>query len=134
MSISDWSSDVCSSDLSHGPSGARRVWRFAGCEFDEARWRLSVAGAAVELETKPLELLLEFLRHAGEVLTKDELMDAVWPANNVVEGSLPTAISKLRQALNAAGQTLIPTVPRLGSRLAAPVRATPAPTAPQPRT
>jgi DNA-binding winged helix-turn-helix (wHTH) protein/serine/threonine protein kinase len=110
------------------PSGARQVWRFAGCEFDEARWRLTVGGATVELETKPLELLLEFLRHAGEVLTKDELMDAVWPATNVVEGSLPTAISKLRKALNDEDQTLIATVPRIGYRLTAAVDAAPAPT------
>ena len=99
----------------------RRVWRFAGCELDESRWRLSVHGEPVELEIKPLEVLLELLRHPGEVLTKDELLDAVWPATIVVEGSLTTAISKLRKALRDDDQALLVTVPRIGYRLAAQV-------------
>jgi DNA-binding winged helix-turn-helix (wHTH) protein/serine/threonine protein kinase len=118
--------------LSSGRATDRRVWRFAGREFDEGRWRLTVDGQAVELEIKPLELLLELLRHAGEVLTKDELMEAVWPATIVVEGSLTTAISKLRKALNDDGG-LIATVPRIGYRLAAPVEVAPAAAEP-PRT
>ncbi|HZZ69149.1 MAG TPA: winged helix-turn-helix domain-containing protein [Phenylobacterium sp.] len=105
----------------HSMSGGRRVWRFANCVFDEARWRLSVDGAPVELEIKPLELLLELLRHPGEVLTKDELMEAVWPATTVVEGSLTTAISKLRKALDDEDQAVIATVPRIGYRLGCPV-------------
>lgn len=115
--------------LSSGRAADRRVWRFAGREFDEGRWRLTVEGQAVELEIKPLELLLELLRHAGEVLTKDELMEAVWPATIVVEGSLTTAISKLRKALKDEGD-LIATVPRIGYRFAAPVEVAPA--APEP--
>ena len=102
-------------------SSGRRVWRFANCAFDEASWRLSVDGQPVDLEIKPLELLLELLRHPGEVLTKDELMEAVWPATTVVEGSLTTAISKLRKALDDDGQALIATVPRVGYRLTCPV-------------
>lgn len=107
--------------LRSGRSGGRRIWRFAGCEFDESQWRLTVDGQPVDLEIKPLELLLEFLRRAGEALTKDELMDAVWPATTVVEGSLTTAISKLRKALRDDDQTLIATVPKVGYRLTAPV-------------
>jgi DNA-binding winged helix-turn-helix (wHTH) protein len=99
----------------------RRVWRFAGCELDEGHWRLSVRGQPVQLEIKPLELLLEFLRRPEEVLTKDELLDAVWPGTLVVEGSLTTAISKLRRALDDADQSLLVTVPRIGYRLAAKV-------------
>ncbi|MDB5499322.1 MAG: hypothetical protein JWP28_3353 [Phenylobacterium sp.] len=99
----------------------RRLWRFADCELDESRWRLTVRGALVELEIKPLELLLELLRRPGEVLTKDELLEAVWPATTVVEGSLTTAISKLRKALRDEDQSLLVTVPRIGYRLAATV-------------
>ncbi|HET9159549.1 MAG TPA: winged helix-turn-helix domain-containing protein, partial [Caulobacteraceae bacterium] len=108
---------------SEGREIGRRVWRFAGCELDESRWRLSVHGKPVELEIKPLELLMELLRRPGEVLTKSELMEAVWPAIIVVEGSLTTAISKLRKALGDDDQSLIVTVPRIGYRLAAPVEA-----------
>ncbi|MFL5297898.1 MAG: protein kinase domain-containing protein [Phenylobacterium sp.] len=97
----------------------RRVWRFAGCELDESRWRLTVRGSPVDLEVKPLELLLEFLRRPGEVLTKDELLEAIWPATIVVEGSLTTAVSKLRKALG--DEQILETVPRVGYRLAASV-------------
>lgn len=77
----------------------RRLWKFSGAEFDEASWALKIDGEAVALEGKPLEVLHELLLRAGEVVTKDEILDAVWPGLTVVEGSLPTAISKLRKAL-----------------------------------
>jgi len=105
-------------------SDERRLWRFAGCSFDEARWELKVGGEAAPLEGKPLEILLELLRHAGEVVTKDELLDAVWPGVTVVEGSLATAVSKLRKALGGGEQDIVVTVPRIGYRLIAPVELT----------
>jgi len=105
-------------------SGERRLWRFAGCSFDEARRELKVGGEVAALEGKPLEIMLELLRHAGEVVTKDELLDAVWPGVNVVEGSLATAVSKLRKALGGGEQDIIVTVPRIGYRLVAAVELT----------
>lgn len=105
----------------HSSRRRRRIWRFAGAEFDEASWTLRVAGAPVALEGKPLELLHELLLRAGEVVTKDEILDAVWPGVTVVEGSLATAISKLRKALGETGNGIIATVPRVGYRLTAPV-------------
>lgn len=95
----------------------RRLWKFAGAEFDEASWALRVDGQVVPLEGKPLEVLHELLLRAGEVVTKDEILDAVWPGLNVVEGSLPTAISKLRKALGERQENIIETVPRVGYRL-----------------
>lgn len=108
----------------------RRIWRFGSCVFDERNWRLTVAGDPVDLEIKPLQLLLELLRRPGEVLTKEELLEAVWPATNVVEGSLTTAISKLRKALGEENQGLIETAPRLGYRFGGLVEAQVLPTTP----
>jgi len=62
-------------------------------------------------------VLHELLLRAGEVVTKDEILDAVWPGVSVVEGSLPTAISKLRKALGERQDNIIETVPRVGYRL-----------------
>lgn len=42
-----------------------RLWHFASCEFDELRLELRVHGRPVELELKPLEVLVQLLRHAG---------------------------------------------------------------------
>ncbi|MBB6427166.1 protein kinase domain-containing protein [Sphingopyxis sp. JAI128] len=100
----------------------RRLWTFAGAEFDEASWALRVDGHVVALEGKPLEVLHELLLRAGEVVTKDEILDAVWPGLNVVEGSLPTAISKLRKVLGGRQENIIETVPRVGYRLTCTVK------------
>ncbi|MGA7930787.1 MAG: winged helix-turn-helix domain-containing protein [Candidatus Sulfotelmatobacter sp.] len=101
--------------------GSGRLWSFAGREFDESRLELRLNGKPVELELKPLEILVQLLLHAGEVLTKDQLLDAVWPGLTVVEGSLSTAIYKLRKALGDEESTIVLTVPRVGYRLGTPV-------------
>jgi serine/threonine protein kinase/DNA-binding winged helix-turn-helix (wHTH) protein len=98
-----------------------RLWRFADYEFDELGRELRVKGMRVELESKPLDLLLQLLLHAGEVVTKDELLESVWPDVMVVDGSLATAVSKLRKAMGDEEHPAIVTVPRVGYRLAVPV-------------
>jgi DNA-binding winged helix-turn-helix (wHTH) protein len=98
-----------------------RIWRFADCEFDELARVLRVRGQTVELELKPLELLLHLLLHAGEVVTKEELLEAVWPDVLVVDSSLATAVSKLRKAVGDEDRPIVSTVPRVGYRLAVPV-------------
>ncbi len=102
-----------------GASG--RLWRFADYEFDELARELRVKGRSVELETKPLDVLLQLLLHAGEVVTKEELLESVWPNVMVVDGSLATAVSKLRKAMGDEEHPAIVTVPRVGYRLAVPV-------------
>src|SRR4051812_796172 len=94
----------------------RMVWQFADCEFDDLRFQLVVHGQPVELERKPLELLRYLLSHSGEVVKKEELLEAVWPGVTVVDASLATAVSKLRKVLGE--QEIIQTVPRVGYRIA----------------
>lgn len=105
-----------------GSSRRRRRWLFGPAVFDEGGWSLSVGGVAVALEAKPAEVLLELLLHAGETVSKDELLDAVWRDVTVVEASLSVAVSKLRKALGDEAGDMIETVPRIGYRLAVPVR------------
>ncbi|HEY0686639.1 MAG TPA: tetratricopeptide repeat protein [Steroidobacter sp.] len=97
------------------------IWRFADAELDEACWRLTVHGQPVELEPRPLQVLRELLRCAGEVVRKDELVEAVYGHQHVTDGALNQAISKLRSALGDRDQSIVATVHRLGYRLAAPV-------------
>ena len=101
------------------------IWRFAECEFDERRRELRVRGAEVEVEVKPLAVLHQLLLHAGEVVTKAELVESVWPDVAVADNSLATAISKIRKLLSDDGR-VIRTVPRVGYKLAVPVHFTPA--------
>src|SRR5580704_11782665 len=114
---------MSSNDLGRGARDIpARLWKFADCELDEFRRELRVRGTAVELESKPLEVLIQLLHHAGEVVTKDELLESVWPGTAVVDGSLATAVSKLRRAIADEDQLTILTVPRVGYRLAVPVQ------------
>jgi DNA-binding winged helix-turn-helix (wHTH) protein/TolB-like protein len=106
----------------------RDLWRFGGCEFDDLRFQLFVNGHPVELERKPLELLRYLLTRSGEVVRKEELLQAVWPGLTVVDASLATAVSKLRKVLGE--QDVIQTVPRVGYRMAIPVTRVPRPETP----
>lgn len=100
-----------------------RRWLFAGCVFDEMNWTLVVDGRRVPIETKPLELLRELLLSAGNVVSKDELLDTIWKELTVVEASLPTAVHKLRAALgdDRRERKIIETVSGIGYRISIPV-------------
>lgn len=93
-------------------------YRFGTAEFDEARFELRVAGLPVDVERRALEVLAYLLRHAGEVVTKDELLREVWAGRITVDKVLPNAINKLRRALGEANAERIQTQARIGYRLA----------------
>ena len=76
------------------------------------------AGAIIELEPRPLEVLAELLRHPGELVTKTELMDVVWAGRVVTESALARSVSKLRSALDEPTQRLIVNVHGYGYRYA----------------
>ena len=97
-------------------------WHFGTVAFDEATLQVSLAGAPVEVERKPLEVLRHLLAHAGEVVTKDELIEAVWPGRILSDTVLAKAISRLREVLGEAGSEAIKTVHGYGYRLVAEVR------------
>jgi DNA-binding winged helix-turn-helix (wHTH) protein len=94
-----------------------RIWRFSNCEFDDLRMELHAGTAEVKLEPKPLEVLHVLLSRAGEVITKQELLDAVWPDESVVEGVLTTNINKLREAIGDHGKKTIVTIRGIGYKL-----------------
>ena len=93
------------------------LYRFGTAEFDESRFELRVAGLPVEVEPRALTLLAYLLEHAGEVVTKEELLAKVWSGRITVEKVLPNAINKLRRALGEANADCITTLSRVGYRL-----------------
>jgi eukaryotic-like serine/threonine-protein kinase len=93
------------------------AYRFGTAEFNEARFELKVAGLAVEVERRALEVLAYLLRHAGEVVTKEELFREVWSGRITVEKVLPNAVNKLRRALGEQNGELITTQARIGYRI-----------------
>lgn len=79
-------------------------------------------GKPVALTGKAFDLLATLVRHAGHLLTKDELLEAVWPGVVVEEVSLSVNVSALRKVLGAAPEgEWIQTVPRQGYRFNAAV-------------
>lgn len=101
---------------------AGRRWSFGPAVLDERSLELLVGGELVPLERKPLEVLLYLLHHSGEVVTKDDLAESLWPGRILTETVLTRCISVLRQALRDDAKTLIRTVHGYGYRLVADVR------------
>ncbi len=97
------------------------VFRFEGFTLDAGRRELRRGAARVDLRPKCLDLLTCLLRRAGQVVTKNELMEQVWLGVVVTDESLTRCISDIRQALGDAEQTIIKTVPRRGYVLVSPV-------------
>ncbi|WP_273457274.1 protein kinase domain-containing protein [Nevskia ramosa] len=102
------------------PDAAGR-WRFGAAAFDERTLQLSVRGVEIAVPRKSLLVLHVLLRHAGEVVTKDELIETCWPGRILSDTVLTTTVSRLREALSDDDQALIQTVKGYGYRLQAPV-------------
>lgn len=96
-------------------------YRFGTAEFDEARFELRVDGQVADIQHRPLQLLAALLRCAGEVVTREELREAVWDGRDTVENVIDTAVSKVRRALGEGNAERLQTEPRIGFRLTGPV-------------
>ena len=103
----------------------RGAYRFGPFHLDVRERRLSRAGEVIPLRLKVFDTLLVLVENAGRLVTKQELLDTVWPETTVEENNLNHNVSVLRKALGekATGQQYIETVPRVGYRFAAPVDA-----------
>lgn len=101
------------------------VLSFGGFSLDPERGLLLRSGEIVHIRAKTFALLSYFSANPGRVLSKDELIDAIWPDVEVTEDSLTQTVRDLRRALGPEGEGLVRTVPRRGYVLevAAPSRA-----------
>jgi non-specific serine/threonine protein kinase len=92
-------------------------FRFGAAEFDESSFELRVAGLAVDVQRKPLEILRVLLHRSGEVVTREELLDDVWQGRITVDNVVGNALAKLRAALGEETGARIVTQSRVGYRL-----------------
>ena len=103
-----------------------RKYRFGEFEVDTRARELSKNGTNLKLRGQPYLILEVLLGRAGEVVTREEIQEKLWPADTFVdfEHGLNTSVKKLRQVLcdSAEEPRYIETVPRLGYRFIAPVR------------
>lgn len=101
------------------PSPQPRV-SFGLFEVSPSSGELRKQGVRIKLHEKPLQVLLALLEHPGEVVTRKELQERLWPQDTFVEfeNGLNNAISRLREALGDTAESprFIETVPRHGYR------------------
>jgi Tol biopolymer transport system component/DNA-binding winged helix-turn-helix (wHTH) protein len=97
-----------------------RIVRFGIFEVDLKAGQLRRRGLRVKLQEQPLQVLTALLEHPGEVVTRDELRNKLWPADTFVDfdHSLNAAIKRLRDALGESAETpiFVETVARRGYR------------------
>lgn len=101
-----------------------KYYEFGSFVLDPTRRVLTHGGEPVVLSPTLFDTLVYFVEHPGRVVSKDELMDAIWPRRVVEEANISQTIFTLRRALAEAGarEQLIMTAPRQGYRFASPVR------------
>jgi eukaryotic-like serine/threonine-protein kinase len=102
-----------------------RIYRFGPFRIEPGTRSLTLHEQAVPLTPKAFDLLLYMARNAGRLLTKEELLGAVWPDSIVEEGNLSQNVFLLRKALGETSKAnrYILTVPGRGYQFAAPLEA-----------
>ncbi len=109
------------------------MFQFEGYTLDFARGSLRTADRNVQLRPKAVEVLHYLVENAGRPVTKEELIQAIWPNVIVTDEVLTHCVSEVRQAIGDSEQTIIVTLPRRGYRFAASVlRIATSAAAPQP--
>lgn len=95
-----------------------------GAVFDAQTGRL-LDRSSKEIRLRHLsgEVLGVLVRHRGEVVTRADLVDAVWKVPNVSDDSIAHCVAEIRRALGDADKRIVETVPREGYRLVPPARA-----------
>jgi TolB-like protein/DNA-binding winged helix-turn-helix (wHTH) protein len=92
--------------------------RFGGFVFmTKSRQLQTVEGKAIGLRSQSTEVLTQLAAHPGEIVSKDALMQAVWPDTFVTDDSLTQCIADIRRAVGDAAHELVETVPKRGYRL-----------------
>ncbi len=110
--------------MAESPSGRAR-YRFGPFELHTGEESLARNGTRVKVQDLPYRLLTMLVERPGEIVTREEVRQRLWPENTFVEfdSSLGVAVRKVRDALNDDADTprYVETLPRRGYRFVAPV-------------
>ena len=96
--------------------GIRAIYSSGACEIDLARRELRVLGSPVPVGRRAFEIIEVLAQSAGELVTKDELMNRIWPGAIVMENTLQVHAAAVRKALGPY-RSLLRTESRRGYRL-----------------
>jgi DNA-binding winged helix-turn-helix (wHTH) protein/Tol biopolymer transport system component len=113
-------------ESTHNADPKTRVTQFGVFEVDLQAGELRKSGLRIKLQDQPLQILTLLLEHPGEVVSREQLRQRLWPADTFVDfdHSLNSAVKKLRQALgdDSDNPRFIETLPRRGYRFIVPVK------------
>ncbi|MEJ2085840.1 MAG: winged helix-turn-helix domain-containing protein, partial [Acidobacteriota bacterium] len=111
-------------DVNEQPENPSRRARFGGFEVDLKSGELTRQGRRIRIPEKSFQVLTGLLERPGELVTRDELRERLWPPDTFVDfdNNMNAAVSRLREALNdsAQGPRFIETIPRRGYRYVGP--------------
>ncbi|TIT93264.1 MAG: transcriptional regulator, partial [Mesorhizobium sp.] len=94
------------------------IYRFGDFELNEDSRALLLAGREIEAQPLVFDFLAILLRHQDRALSKDELLETLWPGVTVTEASLQRVASLARGILRQGGmETALRNLPRFGYRI-----------------
>jgi DNA-binding winged helix-turn-helix (wHTH) protein len=100
------------------------IYAFEDYELDLPRYELRYVGKLVKLEPQVFNVLVYLIQHRDRVVTKEEILEQLWPGRFVTEATLTSRLTAARRAIGDRGreQRLIQTVHGRGYRFIAPVQ------------
>src|SRR5438874_5468323 len=109
------------------PTPANKVFRFGVYEANRETGELRKSGVRIRLQEQPFQVLMFLLERKGEIVSREELRQRLWPADTFVDfdHSLNTIVNKIREVLgdSASNPRFIETLARRGYRFLVPVEA-----------
>jgi DNA-binding winged helix-turn-helix (wHTH) protein len=103
-----------------GGEAGPAVYRFGGFELETGPGELRKRGTRIKLQDQPLQILVLLLEHAGEVATREQIQNRLWPPGAYVDydNAINSAVRKLREALGDTSENprYIETMARRGYR------------------
>lgn len=101
----------------------KTLFRFGRCEVDADARRVRLDGLPSAIEPRAFDLLVHLIRHRRRVVTKEELLETIWPRESVSSTALARAVMKARKAIGDVGSepSLIRSLSRVGYRFAVPL-------------
>jgi Tol biopolymer transport system component/DNA-binding winged helix-turn-helix (wHTH) protein len=107
-------------------TAARSVYRFGIFELDSRTGELRKHGVRIKLQEQPLQILLLLLEHSGNLVSREQIQQRLWPSGTYVDydNAINSAMRKLRQALcdTSENPRFIETLPRRGYRFLADIK------------
>src|SRR5208282_3627488 len=104
--------------LNFAPRSVSRFMRFGPFQIDQQRQEVTKNGSRLKVQGKVYQVLVALLDKPGEVVTREELRQRLWPAESHVnyDANVNTTVNKLRQALGDSSDhpVFIETIPRKG--------------------